>query len=152
MIETLHTVILSGLVAFILLPHVMCLWFAISYFLINFISYHINFKDDLKLFILSTLYPVSVPALSVYCSCREIFLGEDWSEDSDLWNLNLNAMKFMKIFEHIGEALPQLIMMSVFIANNGGPDEHPFGVVSAVFSCGSLMYGLYGSGKAWKEW
>ena len=29
--------------------------------------------------------------------------------------------------------MPQLIMMSVFIANNGGPDEHPFGVVSGKY-------------------
>ena len=59
-------------------------------------------KDGLKYFIFCALYPVSVPAWSVYCSCREIFLGEDWTENSERF-FDLNEMKKMKMFEHIGE-------------------------------------------------
>ena len=137
---------MRGLVGFILTPHVMCILFAIY-----IIKFNRDFeKFDLKLFIISVLYPVSVPAWSVYCSCREIFLGEDWTEGPDDSTFDLTFMKFLKMYEHIGEiyvpnnqrelelinsgeALPQLIMMSVFIANNGGPDEHPFGVVSGKY-------------------
>ena len=59
-------------------------------------------KDGLKLFIFSALYPVSVPVRSVYCSCREIFLGEDWTEDT-VTVFDLTGMKMLKMFEHIGE-------------------------------------------------
>ena len=52
-------------------------------------------------FIVPVLYPVSVPVLSVYCSFREIFLGEDWTERDNI--LNLTYMKMLKMAEHIGE-------------------------------------------------
>ena len=86
---------MSGLVGFILAPHVMCIMFAIY-----IIKFNRDFeKFDLKLFIISVLYPVSVPAWSVYMSCREIFLGEDWTER----DFGLTLMKRLKMFEHIGE-------------------------------------------------
>ena len=76
----------------------MCIMFAIY-----IIKFNRDFeKFDLKLFIISVLYPVSVPAWSVYCSCREIFLGEDWTEDTNT-DFHLTAMKMLKMFEHIGE-------------------------------------------------
>ena len=59
-------------------------------------------KDGLKYFIFSALYPVSVPAWSVYLSCREIFLGEDWTVTDNL-DFNLTYMKVLKVLEHIGE-------------------------------------------------
>ena len=72
--------------------------------MIFFIIYHRDYsKDDLKFFIISALYPVSVPAWSVYCSFREIFLDEDWTEDPDDGFFNLTVMKMLKMFEHIGE-------------------------------------------------
>ena len=134
---------MKGLVGFILAPHVLCVLFAICYFIV------VRDKNGLKVFIISALYPVSVPVRSVYLSFREIFLDEDWTEHSDT-GFDLNDMKVLKMYEHIGEfyvpntyrelqlinsgeALPQLIMMSVFIVNNGGPDEHPFGVVSGKY-------------------
>ena len=72
----------------------LCILFAI-------IAIKAGDKNGLKLFILSALYPVSVPAWSVYMSCREIFLGEDWTEGPD--DYDLSGMKFLKMFEHIGE-------------------------------------------------
>ena len=59
--------------------------------------------------------------------------------------------------------------MIIFIVNNGGATEHPFSVTSgeiiiiitelsvviivclilAVFSAGSLLYGIYASGTVW---
>ena len=60
-------------------------------------------KDGLKVFILSVLYPVSVPAFSVYFSSREIFLDEDWTEVSVITVFDLTGMKTFKMFEYIGE-------------------------------------------------
>ena len=60
------------------------------------------YKDGFKVFIFSAIYPVSVPALSAYLSCREIFLGEDWTEDPDRF-FDLNDRKALKMFEYIGE-------------------------------------------------
>ena len=74
-------------------------------------------------------------------------------------------------FWYPGAAGPQLILMIIFIVNNGGPTEHPFSVTSgeiisiitelslvnnsllivAVFSAGSLLYGIYASGTAWYQ-
>ena len=92
-------VILSDLVGFILAPHVMCFLFGL-YFIIDSRGYD---KDGLKFFIICALYPVSVPAWSVYFSCREIFLDEDWTEGPDDSTFDLTFMKFLKMFEHIGE-------------------------------------------------
>ena len=89
---------MKGLVGFILAPHVMCILFVI-FAIIAGGSYD---KNELKFFIISALYPVSVPARSVYLSCREIFLGEDWTGFNDMV-FNLTGMKFLKMFEHIGE-------------------------------------------------
>ena len=89
---------MSGLVGFILTPHVMCILVGIIAIIVNG-AYD---KDGLKYFIFSALYPVSVPAWSVYLSCREIFLGEDWTEDPDRF-FDLNDRKALKMFEYIGE-------------------------------------------------
>ena len=88
---------MRGLVGFILTPHVLCILYAIFAIIVDG-DYD---KDDLKLFIISALYPVSVPAFSVYLSCRQLFLGEDWT-DTDK-GFDLTGMKFLKMFEHIGE-------------------------------------------------
>ena len=89
---------MSGLVGFILTPHVMCILYGLFYIIGNR-EYD---KKDLKIFIFSALYPVSVPVRSVYCSCREIFLGEDWTENTNT-DFHLTAMKMLKMFEYIGE-------------------------------------------------
>ena len=75
----------------------MCILNGICYFIVS------RDKNGLKFLIFSTLYPVSVPALSVYLSCKEIFLGEDWTEGPDDSTFDLTFMKFLKMFEHIGE-------------------------------------------------
>ena len=77
----------------------MCIMFAIFYITVG----RLYDKDGLKLFLISVLYPVSVPAWSVYCSCREIFLDEDWTEVSVITVFDLTGMKTFKMFEYIGE-------------------------------------------------
>jgi len=90
---------------------------------------------------MALLYPLLVPAVSIYYSGKLLLGGEDKHD----W---LTGMKRGKLFEHLGEAGPQLILMIIFITNNGGLAVHPFSVISAVFSAGSLLYGIYSSCKA----
>ena len=42
------------------------------------------------------VYPLSVPAASIYWAARELFWGEDQEE-------SLTRMKGWKIFEHLGQ-------------------------------------------------
>ena len=45
---------------------------------------------------LALLYPLTVPAVSIYWAAKELFLGEDKEE-------NLTVMKALKMFEHLGQ-------------------------------------------------
>ena len=51
--------------------------------------------DVLLLLFLALLYPLTVPALSIYYAARELFWGEDREKD-------LTLMKEIKMFEHFG--------------------------------------------------
>ena len=53
-------------------------------------------RDALKVLFGALLYPLVVPALSIYWAARELFLGEDKEGD-------LGWMKAMKMFEHLGQ-------------------------------------------------
>ena len=82
------------------------------------------------------LYPVVLTVTSLYLTGRELFLGHhNDAADSKFMN-------FYKLFEHILEALPQLLISIVYIANNGGPSTKSVQTVSAAFSTGSLVFGL----------
>ena len=48
----------------------------------------------LLLLFLALVYPLAVPALSIYGAARELFWGEDEEED-------LTRMKAIKMFEHL---------------------------------------------------
>ena len=50
-----------------------------------------------------------------------------------------------------GEALPQLVLSSVFITYNGGPAKHPISVTSAFFSANSFIYGFLISVDAFRK-
>ena len=81
-----------------------------------------------------------------------------------------SSLNYRSKFWYPGEAGPQLVLMIIFITNNGGPTEHMFSVISgeisiiteiflqikkfnclAVFSAGSLVYGIFSSGMVWSE-
>ena len=82
------------------------------------------------------LYPLLLTATSLYFTGRELFIGQQ-NEAADTKLLNL-----YKLFEHILEAFPQLLIGIVYIANNGGPGPNYVQTVSAVFSSGSLIFGI----------
>ena len=67
-------------------------------------------------------------------------------------DIDTGDIPFWKLFEHLGEAVPQLIMCLIFIINNFKFIVHeetstwmpiPISIVSLVFSVGSIMMGLY---------
>merc|ERR1719507_775530 len=80
---------------------------------------------------LALLYPLSVPALSIYESGKLLFRGQDQT-----------GTRAWRLFEHLGEAGPQLILMIIFTTNNGGPTVNPLWITSAVFSAGSFLFGI----------
>jgi hypothetical protein len=52
---------------------------------------------------------------------------------------------------YLGEALPQLVLSSIFITYNGGPARHPISVTSAFFSANSFIYGFLISVEAFRK-
>ena len=58
-------------------------------------------------------------------------------------------IKHYKLCENVGEALPQLILSIMFIVNYWDDYDMTINVVAAVFSSGSVLFGLITSGKAW---
>ena len=77
--------------AFLLLPQALCALFVIVFSIKN----RKGCGDILVPLFLALFYPLYVPAESIYHAARELFWGEDREE-------NLNAMKGMKMFEHLG--------------------------------------------------
>ena len=103
------------------------------------ISNPLNHSPVLRLlgsFTAGLLYPLILTVTSVFMSARELFLcSQNDPADSTF-------LKFYKLFEHILEALPQLIISIYYIAHNGGPSINAVQTVSATFSTGSLLFGL----------
>jgi len=70
-------------------------------------------------------------------------------------NINADYISFLKLFENLGEAIPQAILIIVFICNNWDfilYDETSFipiptSCLSLIFSVGSIIMGLISGGK-----
>ena len=80
--------------------------------------------------------------------------NEDFNEIKKKWEkLDLKSwikeLDRMKLFEHFGESLPQVILSIVFIVNNGGIAANLVNSVSAAFSAGSLLFGIIKSCILW---
>ena len=80
--------------------------------------------------------------------------NEDFDEIKKKWEkLDLKSwikeLERMKLFEHFGESLPQVILSIVFIVNNGGIAANLVNSVSAAFSAGSLLFGIIISRILW---
>ena len=71
--------------------------------------------DALMRVFIALLYPLGVPALSIYYAARELFWGKDKEED-------LNEMKGLKMFEHLGQYfLFSILSIKVLISRRGRP-------------------------------
>ena len=90
--------ILTDLLAFILLPQGLWALYAI----VSLIKDRTGCWTALLRLFLAQLFPLIVPASSIYLAARELFWGEDREDD-------LNMMKGLKMFEHLGEFLFRIL-------------------------------------------
>ena len=100
---------------------------------------------------------VAIPIITLRCAYK-ILMRHEFSESQDLVNMsgfiiNSELLPFWMGFEFIGEAVPQLILAIVFVANNPdytkdietfiGAKEFETTLISIIFSIGSICMGLY---------
>ena len=100
---------------------------------------------------------VAIPIITLKCAYK-ILMRHEFSESQDLVNIsgfiiNSELLPFWMGFEFIGEAVPQLILAIVFVANNPdymkdaetfiGAKEFETTLISIIFSVGSICMGLY---------
>ena len=106
------------------------------------------FTSVISFFVMTLYLPVSL-----FCTgARKLIEGDNYDENTeDSWLPTNKTLAFIKLHEILGEALPQLILNIVFISNNYPYlIEHdiyfeipvPMSIVSAVFSCGSILIGI----------
>ena len=74
-----------------MLPQALCALYEIVWSIKN----RKGWEDVLLYLFIALIYPLRVPARSIYCAARELFWGEDREED-------LTEMKGLKMFEHLG--------------------------------------------------
>ena len=92
---------------------------AILFFTVLLVRESGEFESVLEYFIIilifGVFYLLVVPIVSIWFTARALVKNTD-SDDRDM-----DMVKVLKLFEHIGEALPQLVLSCIFIASNGGP-------------------------------
>ena len=76
------------------------------------------------------------PFAGILITGRNLFLHVYEREE------DMKEITFHKIFENIFEAVPQLTLSCVYIANNGGFENNILNVVSSIFSSGSIIMGI----------
>ena len=93
-----------------------------------------------------------VPVNLLHNAVRALIAGDDFdAEEENGWFFGSKRLTFFKVQEIVGEALPQLVLNIIFIANNytylnandiffGIPV--PVSIISSVFSLGSLLIGM----------
>ena len=96
----------------------------------------------------------------------KVLMRDEFSDISNLvdiesFRLGSNLLPFWKGFEFLGEALPQLVLAVVFMANNYdfaiesetfiGLKEFEVTLISIFFSFGSLLMGLYSAISSYKS-
>ena len=112
-------------------------------------------REKLGWVFLGAIQAIVSPIAAVLITGAYLVLGENEAEEfenrmgNSFLNMNMVMVLFVKVFEILGESLPQLILTIVFISNNGGPMKHKINSASAVFSGGSVLYGLITSGGMW---
>ena len=112
------------------------------------------FKVNINLFLILGI--ITYPFILIYILVPFSSLKSGWKaamkepygdEDVVFPYITENDLGTMKIFEHLGEALPQLVLAIVFAVNNfdflWSRDEFIITAVSMFFSCISLLYGFY---------
>ena len=103
---------------------------------------------------------VIIPPAALKNGVKHLLKGEVDEEEELIVTINSKNLPFVKLFEIIGEALPQYILTLVFACNNypflkdndtyfGFPI--PVSIISLVFSFGSLIMGVITGYKSYKK-
>ena len=141
-------------------------------------KYEIKYTDNcfLKMLLTVLLLPIDVisAAIVIYVTIPfssfslafKILMKREFEDDDILVKLgdfpiSSNRLPFWKGFEFIGEALPQLLLAVVLMANNFdfmrqtdtliGLKEFEVTLTSMIFSLGSICMGLYSAIQTWKS-
>ena len=116
----------------------------------KFLFYVFYFPVDLL--ICAIFIYILIPLASLKSGIIVALGGEICDETTIMQGLKAKEMPVMKLFENLGEAVPQAIMCLLFIINNFEFIVHeetstwmpiPISIVSLVFSVGSIMMGIY---------
>jgi len=83
------------------------------------------------------LYFLSAPATVLGLALRAVC----WYGGDERREIDQEKARVLKVFEHIGEALPQLCISLVFL-HHEGTSRHPLTLLSSVVSLISLLIGL----------
>ena len=126
-----------------------------------------NFSNEGNVFLLLTLLLtmaffcyICVPILTFVNAVRKLWKGDEWDENKDVVGFSYTRAPFMKLFECVGEAVPQLILAVVYATNNYPYLlEHedylgigiPVTIISCIFSAGSIVMGMISAIKAWNS-
>ena len=105
----------------------------------------------LELIICILMIYVVIPFAALKNGVKHLLNGEVDEEEDLIAEINPKYLPFFKLFEILGEALPQFILTLVFVSNNYpflmDNDRYfgipiPVSIISLVFSVGSLIMGV----------
>ena len=120
---------------------------------LNFLVYILFFPIDLL--ISSIVIYILTPFSSLKAGAFVAWTGKDDPYREITKSLSAEFVPFFKLFENLGEAIPQAILIIVFISHNWDfilYDETSFfsiptSCISLIFSVGSIIMGLISGGK-----
>ena len=83
----------------------------------------------------------SIPVMDCYWGLKSIFFNDEYKEEKSIHD----TMPALKLFEQIGEGVPQLALAISFYATYGRqltPNQLIFGYVTMALSAGSVLIGI----------
>merc|ERR1711973_524450 len=85
--------------------------------------------ETMKVMVIVTVYVICLPITAILLTGANLILGDDNFVAQKLKGLefyiDMDRVTLLKLFEILGESLPQLILGITFIVNNGGAVTHP---------------------------
>ena len=89
--------------------------------------------------------------MDIYWGFQNLFCHQKYREDliekDEAGDLSHKSMAALRLFEELGEAIPQFAIAVTFYANNAHwlpEDELKFGIFTMVMSAGSTLMGIGG--------
>ena len=122
-----------------------CIFLIMPYVIVSICNFWCCSNSDLFLGV------AKAPLSAIFITGRYLFSHDDYDEHGyEVFGLEMKETTMLKIFENFFEAVPQLTLSCVYIANNGGFECNVLNVVSSIFSSGSIIMGIIASIIAFK--